>query len=168
MMRDRFMLKGFKFVGAFAGAALVVGCAGMAPASKDVQRTFTYDYSAADVSREELWVRARDYFATTFGDSRSVLRVQDKEETTLIGKGVASWKLIGSERCFNDYHLKFMSKDGRARLELELIEGVPSYSTCSGWPWPSQSGYEEIVSGFESFSAGLGGALNKESSFSDF
>ncbi len=152
-----------------SGALLMLtGCSSMVPADKDAKRVFVYDYQVPSAEEDELWVRARDYFATTYGDSRSVIRVQDREEATVIGKGVASWQLIGSSRCYTDYHLKFMSKAGKARLQLEIIEGVPANSTCSGWSWPTQSGYEEIVSEFESLSSGLEAALEKKSAFSDF
>ena len=143
------------------------GCAGMMPAEKDVQKTFTYDYQIESVNQEDLWVRARDYFAETYGDSRSVLRVQDREEATLLGRGAATWYYAGN-RCSTEYHVRFQSRDERARLQLELIEGVPSYSSCSGWPWPSEGGYQTIVTDFENLSAGLEKALNEGSSFSDF
>lgn len=143
------------------------GCAGMMPAEKDVKKTFTYDYQVESVNQEDLWVRARDYFAETYGDSRSVLRVQDREEATLIGRGAATWYLA-TNRCSTEYHVRFQSKDEKARLQLELIEGVPSYSSCSGWPWPSKDGYQTIVTDFDALSAGLEKALNETSSFSDF
>ncbi|TLX47530.1 hypothetical protein C1E24_08940 [Pseudoalteromonas phenolica] len=119
------------------------------------------------VEKDELWTRARDYFAKSFGDSRSVLRVQDKESATLIGKGAASW-MLAMNVCANEYDIQFMAKDGKARLQLELIESVPSYSNCQGWAWPSKSGYQEIIKSFNSFSTDLETALKSQSSFSDF
>lgn len=145
----------------------ISGCANMVPANKDVQKTFTYDYEVESIGQEELWVRARDFFAEAYGDSRSVLRVQDREEATLIGRGLESWRLM-SNKCLSEYNVRFQSKDGRARLQLELMESVPALSDCTGWPWPTQSGYESIVASFEQLSYGLEEALKKESTFSDF
>ena len=142
-------------------------CASLVPADKSVQRVFTYDYAVPGVEKDVLWTRARDYFAKSFGDSRSVLRVQDRESSTLIGKGAATWMLTTSV-CASEYDLQFLAKDGKARLQLELNEGVPSYSGCQGWPWPSKSGYQEIVADFSSFSSGLESALKTKASFSDF
>lgn len=136
-------------------------------APKDAKRVFTYDYQVSSADKDTLWTRARDYFANTYGDSRSVLRVQDKAESSLIGKAAATW-YVATNRCSTEYNLKFLSKDGKARLQLELLEGVPSYSPCSGWPWPSQSGYESIVDGFNGLSLELEEALKAKSTFSDF
>jgi len=145
----------------------LASCASLTPADKNAKRIFTYDYSVVGVEKDVLWTRARDYFAKAFGDSRSVLRVQDQESSTLMGKGAASWSLATGV-CASEYDIQFMAKDGKARLQLELNEGVPSYSSCSGWSWPSKSGYEEIVSGFHTFSNDLETALKTKSSFSDF
>lgn len=146
---------------------LITGCAGMQLAPKDAKRVFTYDYQITSVKKDVLWTRARDYFANTYGDSRSVLRVQDKTESSLIGRAAAIWP-IGTIRCSTEYNLKFQSKDGKARLQLELLEGVPSHSSCTGWAWPSQSGYESIVNGFNRLSGELEQALKSGSTFSDF
>ena len=160
-----------KIVSVVTTALILTGCASgfseIVPADKTSKRIFTYDYVVEGASKDVLWTRARDYFAKSFGDSRSVLRVQDKESSTLIGKGAESWNLL-SNICASEYDLQFMSKEGRARLQLEIIEGVPSYSSCKGWPWPSQSGYETIVSSFGALSSGLETALRSNSSFSDF
>lgn len=146
---------------------VLTSCASLVPADKNAQRVFTYDYVVDSADKDVIWIRARDYFARVFGDSRSVLRVQDKESSTLIGKGAVSWSLA-SNVCASEYNLQFMSKNGKARLQLELLEGVPSYSSCMGWPWPSRSGYQTVVSEFNSLSSGLESALKTNSSFSDF
>lgn len=144
----------------------ISGCISIEPTSKNVQKTFTYDYAVDSVDQEELWVRARDYLAKAYGDSRSVLRVQDREEGTLIGRGIETWYVMNYP-CLSEYNVRFQSKDGRARLQLELIEGVPALSECQR-SWPTQSGYESIVSSFNQFSQGLEVALKQKSSFSDF
>lgn len=147
----------------------IIGCSTLIPvqADRDAQREFVYDYEVQGVDKTELWVRARNFIAESFGDSRSVLRVEDREETTLIGRGAVSWNLLGNT-CATEYQLRFESRDNRARLGLEIIEGVPPYSACTGWPWPSEDGYNTIINSFERLSNGLEDALNESSSFSDF
>jgi len=157
----------FKTITLLTSIVLLSACAGMQQASQDAQRTFVYDYQVEAVDKDELWVRARDYFAEAYGDSRSVLRVQDKDTHRLIGKGAATWALM-SNNCASEYNLKFQSKDGKARLQLDLLEGAPSFSACSGWLWPTESGYQSIVADFASLSNGLERALNEKSTFSDF
>jgi len=143
---------------ALAGVVFVFwGCAGMGPASKNVQREFTYDYVINGKSKSELWKNARNYFAEAYGDSRAVFRIMDEQDGTIIGKGTVSWKLFDS--CYTDYHVRFAAKDNKARLQFELIEGVPPLSPCTGWAWPTQSGYDEIVAKFNATSKELENAL---------
>lgn len=145
----------------------LVGCVGLVPADKNVQRKFVYDYTVDSVKKDELWTRARNYFAVTYGDSRSVLHVVDKDAGVLIGKGAVSWVLMAN-MCVTEYHVQFQSKDNKARLQLEIIEGVPAYSQCTGWPWPSDTGYLKILENFNSISKGLDQALKQGSGLSDF
>ena len=126
---------------------LLSGCAGMMPAPRNVQNEFTYDFVVPGNAQDELWRSARDYFAEVYGDSRSVFRVVDEKDGTLIGRGLAPW-IIATNQCTTEYHIRFAAKDGKARLQFELIEGVPPLSPCIGWPWPSQGGYKTIVAQF--------------------
>lgn len=144
----------------------LTGCASMMPADSNAQAEFTYDYVIDGVDQDTLFIRARDYFATAYGDSRSVFRVQDQESATIIGRGSSSW-YIATTRCSSEYDIRFMSKDGKARLQLELLRGIPSYSQC-GWDWPTKTGYDTIVSGFNDLADSLEKALSEESSFTDF
>ena len=137
------------------------------PADKNVQSVFTYDYEIANTSSKELLTRARDHLAKVYGDSNSVLKVQDKDSATLIGKGAATWTLM-LNNCSSQYSFQFLAKDNKARLQLELLYGAPTYSQCSGWDWPSESGYKEVVQHFEIISAELGKALSKKDDFANF
>jgi hypothetical protein len=124
------------------------------PAKDDAKTEFTFDYQVPSKSKGELWKSARDYFASAYGDSRSVFRVMDPEDGTIIGKGTASWMLM-TNNCLTDYHIRFAAKDNKARLQFEIIRGVPPLSQCTGWPWPTESGYQEIVNSFSLTSTGL-------------
>lgn len=136
-------------------------------ADKNVQRVFTYDYEIPNAEKTELWTRARDHFAKVYGDSNSVLKVQDRDNASLIGKGAASWAMM-SYRCSTEYSFQFMAKNGKARLQLELLYGAPAYSPCSGWDWPSEKGYDEILKHFDVISKELKETLIKQSDFSNF
>ncbi len=153
-----------KYISISIVLALLTGCAGMA--SRDVQREFTYDFLLPGKSQNILWQNARDYFAGVYGDSRVVFRVADEKDGVLIGRGFAPWGLVGNI-CTTEYHIRFVAKDGKARLQYELIEGLLGKGSCPGWPWPSEEGYKEITKSFTDSSKSLEYAL-KGNSFKDF
>lgn len=152
------MKKSLSLFVALIAMLLASGCAGVMPVEQDSQREFTYDYKIEGQSKDELWNRAKFYFIDAYGDSRAVFRDLDKEGGTIIGRGSVTWSLLG-EMCGSDYHVRFAAKDYKARLQLEIIEGVPAYSNCRGWPWPSTGGYNKIVKDFEEISIDLGKSL---------
>jgi hypothetical protein len=130
----------------------------------DVQaETFTYIDLGSD--KTELWKRARNYIATAYGDSKAVLRVEDETSGTLMGKGLIRWKMLTtplSPYCYSEYDIRFVAKDNKARLELELLPGVPAISECSAWSLPSKYGYEQILSSFSTMSEQLESSLRGE------
>ncbi len=138
----------------------------------NAQTEFTYDYQITNTSKNELWKRARDYFAGAYGDSRSVFRVMDEKDGTIIGKGTSSWLLGGasnpySTTCYSDYHIRFAAKDNKARLQLEIINSVPATSSCKGWPLPSKQGYADMRQSFNAINQNLKNALEGKGSSSD-
>lgn len=139
------------------------GCAGLATADRDLPREFTYDYQISNSSQVEIWKTARDFFAHSYGDSRSVFRVMDETDGTILGRATASWVVIDNNTCFTDYHIRFAAKNNKARLQLEIIEGVPAHSPCIGRPWPTVNGYDEITKGFNTLSKSLESALSGNS-----
>ncbi len=138
-------------------------------ADRNSQTKFNYDYKAPGKTKNELWTSARNYLAHAYGDSRSVFSVSDESDGILIGKGITNWNAGGypSVSCSSQYNIKFAAKDGKARLQLELLEGIAPGSKCQ-WAWPSKRGYNEIVNDFNSIGSGLGEALNGQSTTSDF
>jgi hypothetical protein len=145
----------------------ISGCASLSPMSESSPRTFSYNYSNLDKSKDELYEIALSFIATRYGDSNSVLRVTDKEQGLIIGRGSSSW-VLSLNSCSAEHQIKFASKDSRARLQFELLEGAPAYSQCPGWKLPTQSGYNEIKSTFQSFSESLEAELRGKGNQAEF
>ncbi len=144
---------------------LLVSCAGQAPRS--LEHEFIFDYKDLNGSKDEVWTKARDFFASAYGDYGTVFKSSDKDEGTFIGKAVVGWYLDASMvTCHQNYSIIFIAKDNKARLKLELLESRAASSSC-GWDWPTQAGYDEIVVKFKGISKSMGKALN-EQSISDF
>lgn len=150
------MNKNILLATAFVSLALT-GCASMKMAPADAPAEFTYDYTLEGKSKDELYDVAVYYFAEKYNNSGSVVRVSDKENGIIYGKGVSSWLLI-STYCNTAHEFRFAAKDGKARLQYELIRGALPGAECR-WEWPTESGYQEIVSEFNDFSVGLEKAL---------
>lgn len=128
------------------------------PISQSDVHAQTYTYVDLDGSKDELWKKARNYIASAYGDSKAVLRVEDENSGTLIGKGIIKWKMLTSSLspyCYSEYDIRFVSKDNKARLQLELLAGVPSISECVAWPLPSKYGYQQITDKFLQISSEL-------------
>lgn len=158
-------------------ALSIQGCASTpenSPISKEELKLKTYTYTNLDGDKALIWQKARNYLASTYNNSNTILRVSDEEAGTLIGKGAFKWKLLdqfGSPYCLSDYQIRFIAKDSKARLQLELLDGVPPLSECLGWPLPSGYGYQQIMSEFDDISTGLERSLRGEGkieSMSDF
>ena len=137
-------------------------------------KPMTFDYEIKGVDKDTLFVRGRDHFATIYSDSRSVIRVQDPIDGVILGKGYVDWKIMtGSSvvpfvQCDAQYNVRFIAKEGKARLQLELINGVSAYSKCPGWPLPSVSGYEEIKTEFKEISNSFDSSLKGGGTLSSF
>jgi len=147
----------------------LVGCAVTVPPSQapitDEKRDFTFDYAVPGKSQQELYRSARNYLATAYVDSRAVARVEDESQGTIIGKGVVNWNyrtdssLLPSVPCSSSYDVIFISKEGRARLQLTFKEGAASITSCN-ITLPPKRDYPQIVAQFNEMSAGLEKALN--------
>tara|TARA_B110000879_G_scaffold66666_1_gene93390 strand:- start:468 stop:974 length:507 start_codon:yes stop_codon:yes gene_type:complete len=163
-----------KRIAIFVISILVSACATQMPIEPlpaDAKTEFTYDYSIPDTEKATLWKRARDHFAGAYGDSRSVFRVMDESEGTIIGKGVSFWAFGNppyTVPCLTEYHIRFAAKDNKARLQISLINEVPASSRCTGWPLPTKIAYQEIVSSFVDHSNSLETALNGGGDVNDF
>lgn len=143
----------------FLALVLLSGCATTTiekVSDQDIQPK-EYIYENLTMSKEQVFKKARDFFAEAFGDSNSVVRVSDLKEGKYIGKGIVSWTLsdgITSVQCASNYTLKFLARDNRAKLVLTLNKGVVSGRTCR-WDKPTVSGYNDVLVQFNKISANL-------------
>ncbi len=154
-------------------ALALTACSILQPVGDDVSMVFDYRYQVPGVDKSTLWRRGRDYLATAYGDSREVVRVQDEQAGTIIGKGRTLWTTsvgISMLVCPIEYNIRFAAKDGKARLVIEYIEGIPPGSTCQ-WTRPTQEGYQQLALFAKSISDDLETALRGDSgssSLTDF
>lgn len=103
------------------------------PTSEAIQQPLPFDFSSStytevvsvkDVSADELYFRAREWFSRAFNTSNNVLQMDSKERKTLIGKGSivipeGSW--IGpskNSRGFVRFTIAIYLKDGRYKYEI--------------------------------------------------
>lgn len=75
------------------------------------------------ITKEQLFERARQWFATYFKDSKAVLQVSDKDNGELIGRGAipfSSGVFVGSAatKGYINFDVKVYSKQGRYKYEL--------------------------------------------------
>jgi hypothetical protein len=150
-------------------ALFLSACAGLGPMmDSDFKHEFTYDYTAAGKSKTEIWTAARNFMALTYNDSTKVIKVADETNGTLIGSAIIGWQIApySSVFCKYDYSIKFAAKDGKARLQLDLLNPIGG---C-GWDRPSEAGYQQITAQFNEIGAKLGETLTNSNKqlFKDF
>ena len=152
---------------------LLNGCAQVkfdSPMDAAQPKTFTYEYSIPG-TKLDLWRKGRDFFASTYVDSRTVIKVADEHAGTLTGRGLSIWVLGATTRypstCASAYHIRFATANNKARLQFEIINGNPPESRCHGWPLPSADGYLGMRKQFHDLHIALGNALKQEN-FSTF
>ena len=141
------------------------GCATFVQISATSQMIFTYDYTLEGKDKLTLWKTARNYLASIYMDSKDVFQVLDEEEGTIIGKGFHQWYVGGTAACGSFYHIRFAAKEGKVRLQFEIIPGPTS--NC-GYKYPTESGYNSMVSEFQGISNELKKALQEDFGSGDF
>ncbi|MGR6861561.1 hypothetical protein ACU5EH_15305 [Aliivibrio salmonicida] len=123
-----------------------------------------FTYTELSDNQNVLWEKARRHLISTYGKSQPILRVENKVNGTLLGKGLVRWKKSSSSDsyyCYSEYDIRFMTRDHKARLQLTLLPGVPAKSECDDWGLPSQYGYEQIIDKFTVMSDDLGSVLRR-------
>lgn len=123
----------------------------------------------SSLNRQELFSRAREWFAKTYKSSTNVIQMEDKENGEIVGKALmqAYCKSLGSDRqCgFINYTISVYLKDGRFKYEItdfyhsgQYVSGgsaIPDYGPCEAWindkrkyPMMSQKGVQKISNYF--------------------
>lgn len=86
-----------------------------------------YEYRLVDsvsgASKADLYVRARQWFAKTYGSSKSVIEMDDKEAGKIVGKALTNWPIrggFGNILCQSlvHYTITIDIKDGKYRCVL--------------------------------------------------
>lgn len=151
-------------------SSFLSGCISISPEKLPItneKRDFIYDFEIQGQSKIELFKSARNYLATSYGDSKDVSRIEDETEGTIIGKAVTQWKrttgdwMIPYMPCYSRYNIFFVAKQEKARLQLSLVEGAVMPS-C-GWNLPPKQDYPQIVAQFNIIAQELESALNGNS-----
>lgn len=133
------------------------------PANANTQKVFTYDYTIKGRSQADLWQKALSFFSENYVDNSVDLRETDANEGIIIGRGSAPWKFsVYSQSCLMDYHIRFAALNEKARLQFELIEGVPAGSPCKAWPWPTDDGYDQVLTYLDRAAKRLDAALKTD------
>jgi hypothetical protein len=98
-------------------------------AQKDTVITFADVVKVDSVAKETLYIRSRDWFNSTFKDSKEVLQIQDKEAGEISGKAgfkiYIPHKSLGVENGFwliYSFKVTFWTKDGRYKYEITDID----------------------------------------------
>ena len=133
---------------------LLVGCYKFIELTPEMKK-FEYTYQVPGKDKKKIWKLARNHFASSYGDVRSVISVMDEEEGTMIGKGNVSWCFdppICSVICWNDYRIRFDAEDGKAKLKINLVKGLKDCRL-------TEEGYERIKNHFYAFDLSLKGTL---------
>lgn len=100
--------------------------------------TFTDVVKIDSISKNELYNRAKLWFATTFNSSKDVLQIEDKDSGQLVGNSLfkysptvfnASARTVGNIK----FTIKIFVKDGRYKYEFtNFIHESNSYSAYGG------------------------------------
>lgn len=134
-----------KLLAAASVGILLTGCASMELAENPLNQ-YQKIVEIPNTSQNQIYDGSKQWFAKNFNDSNSVIKYDNAEKGSIIGKGSMSFKCLGDAlACYgasNDslrFTVKVDSKDNRARVSFEdLILHTPS-SVTSGIRSPEQN-----------------------------
>ena len=111
--------------------------------------TYTKIIEDIDLSKDDIYTRALEYFTYNYGDGESVIQVQDEDKGLIIGKGLYGKTHVGYSLVtyiFDTWHiLRVDVKDNRVRIILSLT----NYDfTISGGDSPDVHSKDLIASTF--------------------
>ncbi|WP_296244736.1 MULTISPECIES: DUF4468 domain-containing protein [unclassified Psychrobacter] len=121
----------------------VTGCATMEQVKQPPMTQYQKVIDIPNTSKDEVYEGARQWFAKSFRDSNSVLRYQDKESGSIIGKGNAKMSCSGMACIGTPRNLQFTvkvdAKDNRARITFDDLMIHTPYNYNSGIPIPEST-----------------------------
>lgn len=110
--------------------------------------TFSEVVRCDSVKKEDLFVKARQWFNASFKDARSVIRIADKETGEIVAKGVVSsqhwYKAFGKENKVPIYYetdIAIYVKDGRYKYEFKNFTDIEGSTFKYAGPLVSMEAY---------------------------
>jgi len=95
--------------------------------------TYTAVVDMPEATKDQLYIRANEWFARTYNSSQKVLQVQDQEAGKLIGKALSKSTLKGYDAGYIKYTISVFVKDGKYKYEVtDLTHEKGSSSLGSG------------------------------------
>lgn len=90
------------------------------------------------ISKEALYNRAYAWFASTFTNSNAVLRIQDKENGKITGRGTNpfyGWSYINTQLSYLNYFIDIDVKQGRYRYRIHSMDvaGTPEMTVTEAY-----------------------------------
>jgi hypothetical protein len=83
-------------------------------------------------SATDLYIKANEWFATTFNSASNVIQMQDKDAGKIIGKAAIEVENRGYPNGVFDFTIKFTAKEGRYRYVLTDIAHDKRGSALNG------------------------------------
>ncbi|WP_114937523.1 DUF4468 domain-containing protein [Mucilaginibacter endophyticus] len=83
--------------------------------------TYTAVVKVDSTSKDELYSRAKEWFAKTYNSARKVIDMDDKASGKIIGKGVSEGRysfMLTRYTFFTNYTISVFVKDGRYKYEI--------------------------------------------------
>ncbi len=125
------------FISAISVMALS-GCATIEQAKQPPMTQYQKVVEVPNTSQDMVYEGARQWFAKSFNDSNSVLKYENKETGSIIGKGNAKMSCsgmacLGTPRNLN-FTVKVDAKDNKARITFEDLMIQTPYNYNSGIP----------------------------------
>ena len=101
------------------------------------QLSYTEVVELPHLTKDEIYVRALDYFTYNYGDANEVLQTEDKESGRLVGKGIydnvhTGWSIYTAE--YDTWHIVQVDiKEGKARIIVTLTNYDITYIDANGF-----------------------------------
>ncbi|WP_276483605.1 DUF4468 domain-containing protein [Paraflavitalea pollutisoli] len=116
--------------------------------AQDSVISFTEVVRCDSIKKEELFVKARQWFNASFKDARSVVRIADKETGEIVAKGIVIsqhwYKALGKENkipILYEADIAIYVKDGRYKYEFKNFIDIEESSIKYTGPLTTAKAY---------------------------